>query len=1519
MGRRLKKTWKLLKRLTKWCVIIGVALFVLVVVLLVGVRLYLTDARLTKLARDQLSSSLGEDVALKKVELRLRRGIRVEKLVIGKQDAGGPPPLLSLGKFVFGYQLSSVFPPKLTIGSIEIASPHIYIAAKPEKDDRTFPWSTEFAARLLHQLIPLPGAVSDVAEALTLVPRLVLPIGPSEKAETAEPEPEEGEAAQSAGSLEGLLKHLPAVEFELKQFSITDPLLVMGAVDGTTKRIRGPDINVAIKTKLSPSEQRFDLERFGVAIGKGSALEMVCSVSEFLGKQKVAVDLRRCSFDLGELFAVAKPLVEGVDLSGKLDVPVLSVAGDVAGATPLAATVTVQLLDVSASYAIPKQGTRESSAARIKDLDVSVAVENTQLVELFPDRVRTRLKVGLGSASYGQISIQNLTGEILITLADMAKKGDEIRIGKTSVSSALDIASLSMREKGLEAEVSGFGVHIGVDVGSFVQDPQGLRVNRSGLAATVTTAAADVRLAAATVTAHVEGLGVTTGVQVDDLELAGKNIRIAQTEVTQGFSTQAVTATVSARSVTVGPVKQQLALRTEDVGVKGEAKTHTVGAVSLSAGLDVGSLALADGKLEAGSAGIAATVTASTQNVTQSPAEVGADQTKTHLAAKLGASKFRMQDTAASAGPVCVSVDTKLERFRQAEGGIHVDKLGLTQTLRTKPINAEVEGKSISVGPLDEDLEVAVSSVRLRSDTSTVGPASLDLTANLGPLEVSSDDLRASVGSLDQRIRIDAKGELDGQYQPDPIDASLGLKTRIGRVACRHTVPGKADAGDEASEDESSTITEAELGSLSVDVDVSSGYAMPGTLRPSDIRCEVRMRDLAAKQETHDQVSEEGPEEEDNSRRGVAAEIGSVDLRLRAAVPEAVSLAPAPGATTTTAMPAIVANAAVDALSVGKAVFRTGDIETLPTDLAVTLTAHADTGKQEYTLKGLRATVGNMLGLNASARLEQQASRFDAKLSQHLDLGRAVAQIPAAIQRDLPTIKTDLVQHLTLTATGRVPEPKEIESLRLPIDLTTGLTLRGDVELPDRDIVVRGIDQTLGLRVGTVEGAKHDRRRGNVVVLEERLTVASVSHPSIPQSIALSPTLDLDIELTDFDRLSTSLRSQMTKGLDLDFTARADGLRTFVEQKGMKSLHDVFDRTNGELSVQLKAEDLHTLSHDDLKTAGGLSLDLTAGLAARRSVFAQFHLLSDALGVAMGDSFQVDRVDADVKLDVRKSVEVLNTFGIDHDRGDENLSESFLGKVESLLAARNRKSTHDLYDDLRTYSNRPESLRIKRVKSGDYEVNDFTLDLSFDRGFWIDHISLSVLGGAVTGRVGAGRLDDTYVLALSFDFTGLNGHSLLPGIIDASVPEEDGEISGNLMVAVRLDAEEQLGLDDVEMAVNITKVGRKAVDGFLRAQDPYESDPNIVSVRKYVALGGRPLRVSVRISNGEMRQQIRWGLPGGAAFNLPLPESVPLGRIMDLSMFDAALNALTQVQKALEMLAATKIRVDRSGALRFAD
>ncbi len=88
------------------------------------------------------------------------------------------------------------------------------------------------------------------------------------------------------------------------------------------------------------------------------------------------------------------------------------------------------------------------------------------------------------------------------------------------------------------------------------------------------------------------------------------------------------------------------------------------------------------------------------------------------------------------------------------------------------------------------------------------------------------------------------------------------------------------------------------------------------------------------------------------------------------------------------------------------------------------------------------------------------------------------------------------------------------------------------------------------------------------------------------------------------------------------------------------------------------------------------------------------------------------------------------------------------------------------------------------------------------------------------------------------------------------------------------------------VSANVNKVGAKAVDGFLRALNPYDSDPSIVSARNYIKMGGRPQYPSLHVANGEMQPQIRWKPRRSPAPALPLPKSVPLARIMDLSMFD---------------------------------
>ena len=185
----------------------------------------------------------------------------------------------------------------------------------------------------------------------------------------------------------------------------------------------------------------------------------------------------------------------------------------------------------------------------------------------------------------------------------------------------------------------------------------------------------------------------------------------------------------------------------------------------------------------------------------------------------------------------------------------------------------------------------------------------------------------------------------------------------------------------------------------------------------------------------------------------------------------------------------------------------------------------------------------------------------------------------------------------------------------------------------------------------------------------------------------------------------------------------------------------------------------------------------------------------------------------------------------------------------------------------------------------------------------------------MTGRVGAGLLGGRYVLAMAFEFTGLNGKTMLP-FLDDSVPDADAEVSGNFMVAMRLGSQEQVGLDDIQMALNITKVGSRALDRFLLAQDPTESNAGIVAARKYTRLG-RPHKISVRVVNGQMQQQVLVKLFNGPVIDLPMPKSIPLGKIMDLAMFEGPLKALEHVRNALQMLAATKIHVAENGAIQF--
>ena len=784
-------------------------------------------------------------------------------------------------------------------------------------------------------------------------------------------------------------------------------------------------------------------------------------------------------------------------------------------------------------------------------------------------------------------------------------------------------------------------------------------------------------------------------------------------------------------------------------------------------------------------------------------------------------------------------------------------------------------------------------------------------------------------------VTLDAGGKLGTPEAPGDVNAAVALKTRFEHVG----YPKQ----------------QTTIGALTTDIGINSGYLLTGETRPTALRFGVSLRDVAA--------------------MGMAT-VGSADLDVKAEAP-AVQIRQREGELALSYPKGRLADARIE-LRVKAAKYhdKKKKLETQPTDVTLGVAARAELrdtrlGRQppetaadplsQFTrqlsiqhpeaqmgaARGLMLQVGNFLSLGLDAQYTPASKTFEVALEQALLLAPALEQVPAKFLEKAPKVETNAQQGLQLKMEGRVPTQEQIRALQAPVELDLSVTLNGDVALPEMGVSADRIEQALSLKMKGIDDVR----------LKERISVAKVKHKDALGDDYLQPLVALSLGLERLDLVSLGLNATLPRhATEVDVEAQVSGLGPMAKRRIADALgkpepdgendttaragvdadkataamvRGVVEQISASFKLKARAQDLSTLAMvKGLDVQGGVKADVTAGLSAGRAgreASGQLAFSAQQLGVTLSKSkgnttevvADVKGMDADIRLGRRYDLIFGSAEGgTGRQATYEPLSGSFLGKIKRLLALRGRKTSRSLYGDLRTYSSRRDSLNIDSVTAGPAKVEDFSLDLNFEDGVWIDHLSMTVLGGSVNGRVGAGLLDGNYVVAVDFEFTGLNGKSMLP-FLDERVSDEDAEISGNFMLAMGLGGQEQVGLDDLRMSLNITKVGSRALDRFLLAQDPKESNAGIVNARKYTRLG-RPHRVSIGVVNGQMRQKASVKIAHGPVIDLPLPESIPLNRIMSLEIFDGPLRALNQVRDLLQKLSATKITFDEKGKIGFA-
>ncbi len=1335
------------------------------------------------------------------------------------------------------------------------------------------------------------------------------------------------------------------------------------------------DLVCTAKVKVNLPEAKAELEDLRVTIGEKSALALKALVTDFLPKPgkplepQVDVRMTQCAFDLGELFGFAQPLVpDGRDMrvSGVFRVPKLAAKG-----APTAGGMTVgmavRLDDVAVDHpAMKAAATGVSASFDVPDVHVGLTrAKDGDGMRVDVAKAQARMGLVVGGATFDTFTIAGLTEKLVLAAADVAhvqgKDTQVVTIGAAGATSDFALQSFAMKDDKLAATASGLTATLTTEAKGIEQ--QSGKVTVAGVRTRLGVGLDQAGTKLPDMEAHVGKIGISLDASASDIQQSGAKVRVATVALDQGFSVKGVEAKTAnpAATATVSPITENVRLRVSDIALDGAdvgvgqvrlqqsfgiagiaaraadpAATATVGPIGQDFALTLDRVALdTPTPVEGQAATPTATIAAADIALT---ATVGPIAGNAALKDKDG----KAQRAVATIAGITKKVRVRGEKIAYRAPDLDVASLkGQTELVVTK-IAADAMGSKAIVKAIRQEIAFAGSGKNLR--TFTVEKLTLDLveptvqspdfgtfavpvsvamnaTADVAAMDVEVPRLTLALGDW-LKVTVEASAKNAGQ---DALSAKTNLTLDLGKAmklvtpeitekfgevkaAGSITVAAAAD-GNLGTKDAPGEIglksnvavrmsgiaypkMQATIGSLSLDVAAATGYVMDGAVKPVAATIGLSIENVAAMD---------------------MATVGSVRLDVDAALPTLDK-----------------ARAKVE-FAVRQAEYHQDDLATRPVDVDLALDAHADLANAIYGAKGLDLRVGDFLTVGLDAKYAVKKQTFDVAMRQELRLAEALKQVPAQFAKSVPPIETNLVQRLTLTAKGSVPTAEQINKLDVPVELNLTFALDGDVALPDMGIAATGLKEALDVGIA-----------GQEVRVKQRFAAKKVTYNDALGDDSLQPELSLDLRLDNLDRLNLAWVTKLPRhAVNVNVTTAASGFRFLIEeqlaqkekpereltaeeQKAelMKQAKRVLDQTALDLDLKVNVSDLSKLALvKGLAVGGGLSVDMAAALEPNRSVAASLKLGADGLSLRMDKTtakgqetvVQVKDMNADIRL--ARRLELVEAT-VASAGPSAPLSDTFLGNINTLLATRGRETSRTLYSDLRSYVPQRDNLNIKSVTAGPAQIDDFALDLDFEDGVWIDHLSMTALGGSMTGRVGAGLLGGHYVVALAFEFTGLSGKSMLP-FLDKGVPDEDAEISGNFMLAMKLTGSKQVGLDDIFMAFNITKVGSRALDRFLLAQDPTESNPQIVVARKYTRLG-RPYRVSIRVVNGEMRQAISVKMAGvPKPIPLPLPESIPLGKIMDLGMFEKPLAALNQVRAALQMLAAKKIEFGKDGSVRF--
>ena len=548
--------------------------------------------------------------------------------------------------------------------------------------------------------------------------------------------------------------------------------------------------------------------------------------------------------------------------------------------------------------------------------------------------------------------------------------------------------------------------------------------------------------------------------------------------------------------------------------------------------------------------------------------------------------------------------------------------------------------------------------------------------------------------------------------------------------------------------------------------------------------------------------------------------------------------------------------------------------------LKISLDTQEDLLAQNYVMKQFTAQSQDILDLNMRGRYTEATRRFAIDLQVPLlHIGNMLPNLSGPFMEGMQVLNPNGRIEMSVQAAGQIPQTQDLDELTFPFGLKSSIRVH-HLEGAVAGYKVQEGNGTFALGYSPEASPQTQlttNLRSKQITLPKTFSIHTI----------VNPTLQLKMSAPDLNEALLDTLHLHVQGLDLSANGQLVGLRPLLASTASQTnpLAKLFMQL--ETSLKLDIERFQpVLQSYGFTGTGTTQVNMSVQKQEESDLNAALEIASHALSVVQ-DGTELTNMNGG--LQIRKTLHWSPNGA--PGRSPQPFSPS------ARIA------------ELKKFSEKGRRISIEYVKVGPLTIQHLSKNVAFQQQtLRFQNLAMNLLGGGIGGNF-AITADHPLRLSGGFEFTNLDINQLLT---QHNQIARDSEITGTVALdAILKDQTGAIDLSRLAFRVNITHIGKEALDRLLIAIDPEGSNPTISNARAQLKLAN-PSQVDLEIGRGQLEMTIAFR---GALLPTLELHRVPIGKMKHIEKLTAAIPNWEDLMPLVNMIGAVTYGLGPDGEL----